>query len=76
MKNWTVYLLGCSNGVSYFGCTDNLDEVVESHKRSGDIDGKTQVALVACRSQLSHQEAQQIVYRVKQGKLNRGDRLL
>jgi putative endonuclease len=33
MDTWTVYILNCSDGKLYTGCTHNLDERLIRHKR-------------------------------------------
>ena len=33
MEIWTVYLLGCSDGKVYTGCTNNIESRLGRHKR-------------------------------------------
>lgn len=68
IKNWTVYLLKCSDDTLYCGCTNNLEKRISYHnsgKGSKYICGRTPVELVTYKSNLTKSEAFQLEYQIK-----------
>jgi predicted GIY-YIG superfamily endonuclease len=43
---WFVYILKCSNGTFYVGCTSNLDERLNRHNSGGVIATKMRLPVV------------------------------
>ncbi len=67
-KNWTVYLLRCSDNSLYCGVTNNLDQRVEQHnagKASKYTRSRLPVKLAASRHEMSKTQAFKLEYRIK-----------
>ncbi len=67
-KNWSVYLLQCSDGSLYCGVTKNIESRLAKHNEgsaSKYTRSRLPVKLVAARDELTKQEAFQLEYRIK-----------
>ena len=68
MKNWSVYLLQCSDNSLYCGVTNNLENRLTKHNEgtaSKYTRTRLPVELAAVRNNLSKSEAYKLEYRVK-----------
>lgn len=69
VKNiWFVYLLRCSDGTYYTGCTNNLDRRVRAHNSGCGAKytrGRRPVEVLAFKGGFTHSEALRLEYRVK-----------
>ncbi|MCG8640749.1 MAG: GIY-YIG nuclease family protein [Desulfobacterales bacterium] len=68
-ETWSVYLLKCCDNTLYCGVTKNIESRIIQHNRgraSKYTRSRLPVALAACRSDLSKQDAFRLEYRIKQ----------
>ncbi|GMT48701.1 MAG: hypothetical protein IEMM0008_0240 [bacterium] len=68
MKDWTVYLLKCSDDTYYCGSTNNLDRRIHAHNMGRGAkytNGRRPVELLSYRSELTQTQALQLEYQVK-----------
>ena len=67
-KNWSVYLLKCSDDSLYCGVTNDLEKRLEKHSdgtASKYTRSRLPVSLATCRHDLSKQEAFRLEYQIK-----------
>jgi len=68
-KNWSVYLLECSDGTYYTGCTNNLVRRVKTHNAGRGAKYtkiRRPVTIIASKCGFSHGEALREEFRIKQ----------
>lgn len=69
ITDWSVYLLSCSDGTFYCGCTNNIDKRIEAHNSGSGAKytrSRTPVKLIAYTNFLNRSDALKLEYRVKQ----------
>lgn len=67
-RDWSVYLLKCSDGSLYCGVTKNIDNRIILHNEgaaSKYTRSRLPVKLVAAREKLTKREAYQLEYKIK-----------
>ena len=68
MKEWIVYIVQCSDGTYYCGCTNDLDRRILAHNAGHGAKYtrvRRPVRLMTSKSDLTKSEAHQLEYQVK-----------
>ncbi len=76
-KNWFVYILKCADDTLYTGCTNDVSARLKAHnqgKGAKYTKGRTPVKLIYVGEKLSHSQALQREYEIKQ--LTRQEKLM
>ncbi len=77
MSNWFIYMVQCSDGTLYTGCTNDLEARLEAHNSQNGAKytrGRTPVKLVYQEFCQNRSEAQQREHQIKQ--LTREEKLI
>lgn len=68
MRSWSVYILLCSDGSFYTGCTNNVEQRVNTHnfgKGAKYTRSRLPVELLASRNGMTKSEAHKLEARIK-----------
>ncbi len=68
-KDWLVYIVQCADDTFYTGCTNDLSARLQAHNQNQGAKytrGRTPVKLIYTEKKLSHSQALQREYTIKQ----------